>query len=400
MTKQRLSTLALTCALVLSGCSSAPQQTHTQLHQHDRLDKHSALLIQARMARFAHLQQQSEEDEISDLWSLTRTHLGLELDLNDLRIEQHFAWLAKHPQHLTNVSEQALPYYYYVLDQVIERGMPAEVALLPVIESGYNPYALSPSNAAGPWQFIPGTAKHFGLENNWWYDARRDIVASTDAALTYLSQLNEQFGGDWLLTLAAYNAGGGTVSRAIEYNQARNLPIDFWSLNLPQQTMNYVPKLLATARMIRDAEDYGLELADIPAEPYFAEVETGGQVDLKQAAELAEIDLDELKQLNPGFSRWATAPEGPHRLLVPVEQAEQLQQALESLPDEERVNFASYTIKSGDTLGALARRFNTTVQVLQTTNRIQPHQLRVGQTLLVPAASDRIALKPSGSGPG
>ncbi|MCD8513845.1 MAG: transglycosylase SLT domain-containing protein [Nitrincola sp.] len=324
---------------------------------------------------------------------LTRQHLLLEPDLENIRIERELSWLENNPRHVMEVTQRALPYYHYILEQVLERGMPAEVALIPFIESGFNPFAVSPARAAGPWQFIPGTAANFGLESNWWYDGRRDIVASTDAALNYLSQLNDMFEGDWLLTFAAYNAGEGNVMRAMTRNANSNQPTDYWSLHLPGETMRYVPKLLATARAIRDADLLGLQLEDIPAEPYFAEVYTGGQLDLTQAAEMADIDLDELKRLNPGFSRWATAPEGPHRLLVPVEQADQFQSALVQLPVENRVNFQHYTIARGDTLSTIARRFGTTVAAIKEANQMNSTQLRVGQTLLVPADANDLALQ-------
>lgn len=398
MTKLKLACLSLTGALLLGGCAGNIQQP-TEV----RIDPHSEKLMLLRMARYEYFQQLPSHEESDDgLWALTRTHLQLNEHLQHTRVEEQLNWFQRYPRHLTRISKQAEPYYYYVLDQVLERGMPAEVALLPIIESGYNPHAVSPSQAVGTWQFIPGTATHFGLERNWWYDARRDIVASTEAALTYLSQLNEMFDGDWLLTFAAYNAGQGTVMRAQALNRARGLPDDYWSLQLPSETMYYVPRLLATADMILHADNYGIELTEIPAEPYFAEVDTGGQVDLSQAAELAEIDLDELKQLNPGFSRWATAPEGPHRLLVPASQAEQLQQALTELAPTERVNYAHHRIQSGDTLSAIARRYGTTVAILQSTNQLKGTHLRIGQTLLVPSApSDtKVALRTARAGSG
>ena len=337
----------------------------------------------------------SSEGSSESAWELTRQHLLFEQDLQNIRIARELAWLENNPRHVNEVSQRALPYYQYILSQVLERGMPSEVALIPFIESGFNPFAVSPAQATGPWQFIPGTARNFGLESNWWYDGRRDIIASTDAALNYLSQLNDMFDGDWLLTFAAYNAGEGNVLRAINRNTQSNKPVDYWSLHLPGETMRYVPKLLATAHAIRQADLLGFELEEIPTEPYFAEVHTNGQLDLSQAAELADIDLDELKLLNPGFSRWATAPEGPHRLLIPIENAEQFQTALVQLPIENRVNFKHYTITRGDTLSTIARRFGTTVSAIKKANQMNSTNLRVGQTLLVPADGNDVALQTS-----
>ncbi len=393
MSRLRTGFLALTLASLVSGCANQ-QQLHSSVDSPS--DERARLLIGLDYGNLYNrnlifgLGQQSHAESA---WDLTRQHLLLEPDLENIRIERELSWLENNPRHVMEVTQRALPYYHYILEQVLERGMPAEVALIPFIESGFNPFAVSPARAAGPWQFIPGTAANFGLESNWWYDGRRDIVASTEAALNYLSQLNDMFEGDWLLTFAAYNAGEGNVMRAMTRNANSNQPTDYWSLHLPGETMRYVPKLLATARAIRDADLLGLQLEDIPAEPYFAEVYTGGQLDLTQAAEMADIDLDELKRLNPGFSRWATAPEGPHRLLVPVEQADQFQSALVQLPVENRVNFQHYTIARGDTLSTIARRFGTTVAAIKEANQMNSTQLRVGQTLLVPADANDLALQ-------
>lgn len=389
MSRLRTGFLTLALAALASGCATQNHKTDTSsvpspLHKEEKVrliaGMHYGSLYDRRL--ILGLGQQSTP---LNAWDLTRDNLLLDLDTQNSRIERERQWLEKNPEHVTVVSQQALPYYHYILEQVLERGMPAEVALIPFIESGYNPFAISSSRAAGPWQFIPGTAKHFGLENNWWYDGRRDIVASTDAALNYLSQLNERFDGDWLLAFAAYNAGQGNVSRAIKRNRQSNQNTDYWSLTLPSETMRYVPKILATARTIRDADVLGIELESIPAEPYFVAIDTGGQLDLSQAAEIANIDLDELKRLNPGFSRWATAPDGPHRLLVPTDHANQFEQALVQLPVEKRVNFQHYTINSGDTLGGLALRFGTSVSAIQRANNMDNTLLRAGQTLLIPA---------------
>ena len=392
MSKLRTGLLSLLAAAVISGCASS-KPTQEVSHSYNAVDDHSLLISKIRMGNLYQRSIAAPALQPVTAWDLTRENLLLELDLQDARMARELSWLVDNPEHLTAVSHRALPYYHYILEQVLERNMPAEVALIPFIESGYNPFAVSSARAAGPWQFIPGTARNFGLESNWWYDGRRDIVASTDAALNYLSTLNDMFDGDWLLTFAAYNAGEGNVMRAIKRNNNANQPTDYWSLRLPGETMRYVPKLLATAKIIRDAESLGVELEAIPAEPYFVEVDTGGQLDLSQAAEMAEIDLDELKRLNPGFNRWATAPEGPHRLLVPIEQADQFQNALVVLPAEQRVNYDHYTISAGDTLGAIARRYGTTVSALQQANKLNTTNIRVGQTLLVPADNTNIALK-------
>ncbi len=206
--------------------------------------------------------------------------------------------------------------------------MPLELALLPVVESAFNPVAYSRSRASGLWQFIPSSGKHYGLEQNWWIDERRDVIEATQAALTYLEYLNRYFGGDWFLAIAAYNGGEGTVSSAVRRNQQRGLPTDFFSLELRAETRDYVPKLLAISRIVRNPEAYGLQFAAIPNQPYFEMVDPGRQVHLDEAADLAGITRDDMFALNPGFNRMTTPPKGPHRLLLPIPNAETFRQAM------------------------------------------------------------------------
>lgn len=341
---------------------------------------------QSATAKAAEDTTATETQTSADLWQLTRDGMALDLGISHPRIDAQLNWFKKHPRYLTRVSDRAKRYYYYVLHEVLKRGMPAELALLPVVESAYDPFAYSHGRAAGPWQFIPGTAKYYGLRKSWWYDGRRDIQASTQAALTYLSKLHERF-GDWQLALAAYNAGGGTVSKAIRYNKKRNKPTDFFSLRLPRETTAYVPKLLALSQVIKDPEAYGITLTSIPNEPYFASVDVGSQIDLAQAAELAGISTNELYLLNPGFNQWATDPEGPHSLLVPFNSAGILQANLETLAKSERLSWQRYTIRAGDTLSGIAKRHRTTISAITSANNIRGHLIRQGQTLLIPTAS-------------
>lgn len=368
--------MAATLGILLAGCQSQTVKTQP-----------AGVQPAAVMTPGASAKEQTRAPApapVTDLWTLTRRHLQLPLDFEHPRIQTQFDWYQRHPAYLQRVSERARPYYHHILHQVLARGMPAEIALLPVVESAYDPFAYSHGRAAGPWQFIPGTARHFGLKSNWWYDGRRDILASTEAALTYLEQLHRRFDGDWLLALAAYNAGGGTVNRAIRRNREQGKPTDFWSLDLPRETEAYVPKLLAVARLVRDAEALGLTLTPIDNAPHFEVVDTGGQIDLAQAAEMAELDLDTLYRLNPGFNRWATDPDGPHRLLVPIAHAERLRSRLQALPPQQRVSWHHYRVQPGDTLITIARRFDTSVDVIRRGNRLNGPLIRVGQNLVVP----------------
>ena len=325
----------------------------------------------------------------ADIWARIREGYRLDTPPNP-RIEREVEWYASHPEYLERVQERARPYLRYIVDQVEARGMPMELALLPVVESAFQPFAYSPGRAAGLWQFIPSTGKHFDLKQNWWYDGRRDIVASTEAALVYLQQLSERFDGDWELALAAYNAGAGTVSRAIRKNTRKGKPVDFWSLELPRETRNYVPRLLAISRIVQSPEQFEITLVPIPNEPFLGQVDVESQLDLALAADMAGLKIDELYRLNPGFNRWATDPNGPHRLLLPVDNVEQFTSSLAELPDDQRLRWERYRIKRGDNLGAIARRHHTTVAVLKEVNGLKNNRIRAGRHLLIPVASQRM----------
>ncbi len=274
------------------------------------------------------------------------------------------------------------------MTEIEQRGMPLEIALLPVVESGFQPFAYSHGRAAGLWQFIPGTGKVYGLEQNWWYDGRRDVIESTRAALDYLEKLHNDF-GDWQLALAAYNCGEGTVGRAIRRNEKAGKNTDFWSLDLPKETSAYVPKLMAVAHLIQYPEKYNLTLSPIDNSPYLAVVDTGSQIDLALAAKLANSTSDEIYQLNPGFNRWATTPSGPHRLVVPLEKAELFKQALADLPETERVQWARHKIKPGESLGVIAQNYKTTTTIIKEANDLGSNTIRAGRHLLIPVASGK-----------
>jgi membrane-bound lytic murein transglycosylase D len=265
--------------------------------------------------------------------------------------------------------------------------MPLELALLPVVESAFEPFAYSRARASGLWQFIPGTGSRFGLKQDWWYDGRRDIVESTRAALDYLQALHDEFNGDWLLAIAAYNCGEMWVERAMEENRAAGKPTDFWNLRLPAETRAYVPKLLAMQRLIADPETYGLSMGAIPNQPYFARVDTHGQINLKLAAEIAGITDEELYELNPAFHRWATDPNGPYSLLLPVDGAQVFTENITQLSEEQRMGLVHYTVRTGDSLVSVAQHFNTTVTVIRDLNALPVGTLTVGSDLRVPSST-------------
>ncbi len=251
-------------------------------------------------------------------------------------IDRELEWFVNHPDYVDRVQTRAEPYLYSIVEQLEKHELPGEIALLPVIESAFQPHALSSAKAAGIWQFIPSTGRLYGLKQSRWYDGRRDIYASTEAAIRYLKKLHAEFNGDWLLALAAYNAGEGAVERAIEKNLFRNQPTDFWSLDLPEETRCYVPRLLAVAKLFAESNLYGIDLHRIPNQAVFEPIEIDSPLDLALAADMADIPLQQLYALNPGFKHSTTDPEGPHRLLIPVEKSESFKRELTRLASEGR----------------------------------------------------------------
>ena len=331
------------------------------------------------------LMSEIEPDEPEDIWERVRDGYQLQDQIGiNPRIEQQRLWFASNPAFVEKVGERSNPYIHYIVERLEERGMPMELALLPMIESAYNPFAYSPADAVGLWQFIPSTGRHFNLRQTSWYDGRRDVLASTNAAMNYLSRLHEMFNGDWLLALAAYNAGEGRVSRAIERNQKLGLPTDYWNLPLPDETRNYVPKLLALSQVIMTPQAYGVSLAPIANQPYFEKVELKQRMDLSRVAAMADLDEDELYQLNPAFKRRITL-DGPQHLLVPTDKAEMLAANLALMKPQERVDWQQYRVRAGDSLHAIANRHQLTVRTLKDINRLSSNRLSVGQVLSIPA---------------
>lgn len=330
-----------------------------------------------------------ENDATPDLWHRLRAGFALDHDASEPRVQAQLNWYKKHPRYIDRVVDRGSRYLHYIVSEAEKRGLPTELALLPVVESAFDPFAYSHGRAAGLWQFIPSTGKYFGLTQSWWHDDRRDIIAATDAALTYLDRLATRFDGDYMLALAAYNSGGGTVSSAMRRNRKRNQPTDYWSLDLPRETRHYVPKLIALAKIFDDPQAHGIELPPLDDEPYFEVVDTGSQLDLAQAAELAGVDIDEIYLLNPSYNRWATSPDGPHRLLVPRDQAETFATALKSIDPAKRVSWRNYKVESGDTLSTIAKRYSTTPSVIQQVNNLDSHIIRIGQRLMIPSAAEQ-----------
>ena len=321
------------------------------------------------------------------VWQHIRAGFRLEPHLDKHILQSELAWYAKHKDYIQRVMERSDPFLHYILSEAERLDLPTELVLLPVVESAFQPFAYSHGRAAGIWQFIPSTARIYGLKQDWWYDGRRDIYASTQAALKYLSNLNKLFDGDWMLALAAYNSGSGTVQRAIRKNKKAGKPTDFWHLKLPRETRSYVPKLLALKELINNPGEYEISLRCIPHVPGFKRVDMGSQIDLALAAELADIELDTLYNYNPAYNRWATPPDGPHTLLLPSDAADRLEANLGSLPDEARISWTRHKIKTGETLSEIAVKYKTNVDYLRKVNHIKGNNIRAGKYLLIPKSS-------------
>jgi len=325
--------------------------------------------------------------EKKDLWERLRAGFKLKIPDNAV-MERHIGWLEKHPKYIKRLQDQAKPYIHFILTEAEKRNLPTELALLPAVESFYRPFAYSHGSAAGLWQFIPSTGRHFKLKQNWWYDGRRDVVASTHAAFDYLESLARRFDGNWELAMAAYNCGAGNVNKAIRKNRRKGKPTDFWSLDLPKETSSYVPKLLALSNAIKDPEKSGIELRPIPNQPYFASVDIGSQLDLAIASDMAGISTDGLYRLNPGLNRWATDPDGPHRLNLPVAMIEGFKQNLAQLDPSQRIHWKRHKISSGDTISTIAQKYGTTSALIRQTNELnKDSSIRAGKYLIIPTAT-------------
>ncbi len=322
----------------------------------------------------------------TDLFERLREGFALE-DPPRQAIETQAAWYARNPEYLERTFGRAELYMHHIVAEVERRGMPLELALLPVIESAFEPYAYSSARASGLWQFIPGTGTRFGMPQNWWYDGRRDVLESTRAALDYLQFLHDEFSGDWLLAIAGYNCGEGCVARAVRESRAAGRPTDFWSLRLPTETRAYVPKLLAMKRLVATPENYGISFSSIANEPYFVRVDLDSQIDLKLAAELAGLRPEELFELNPAFHRWATPPEGPHHLLLPLDAADTFRQNLAQLTPDERMRVIHHVVKPGETLAMVARRYDSQPLTIRMLNDLGNGPLVAGTDLRVPSGS-------------
>ncbi|MCT7359642.1 lytic transglycosylase [Thalassolituus pacificus] len=368
----------LLSALFMAGCSQLATKADSEPEQ-KRSDMVLTVIEDWQPQDVSHTTYE-------DIWQRIIASYQLDTNIDNPRIAAQLNWFKSHQSYMDRVAERGVRYLHFIAEQIEARNVPGELALLPIVESAFDPFAYSHGRASGVWQFIPSTGRDFGLQQDWWHDGRRDIRAATEAALMYLDALQREFNGDWLLALAAYNSGAGTVRKAMRKNRARGLATDFWSLDLPKETRDYVPKLIALAKLVKSAEEYQITLLPVPDEPYFAVAETGGQIDLSQVAELSQTPLDEIYKLNPGFNRWATRPSGPHEVLIPVAQYDVFTEQLASLPASARLKWQRYAVRNGDSLITIAKQFHTTPDALKQANGIRGNIIRAGEQLLIPGA--------------
>lgn len=332
--------------------------------------------------------ERNTDNPSRNLWQRIKNGFGMP-EVQSPFTSTHESWYASRPDYVKRMISRSQRYLYHIVEEVEKRGMPSEIALLPMIESAFNPQAYSRSHASGIWQFVPATGKHFGLKQNWWVDNRRDVMAATDAALNYLQKLHVMF-GSWDLALAAYNAGEGTVMRAIERNRKKGLPTDYQSLNLPPETKNYVPKLQAVKNIVANPQQYGLEIQPIPDQPYFTTVAAPSQIDAHLAAKLAGISFEEFSSLNPEYNRPVlTSSTGSHEILLPIGADQTFVENLASY-DKPLVSWQTYYAKRGERQEAIARKFGISLAQLRNVNDL-PARSKLGapRPLLVPAQGNR-----------
>ena len=321
----------------------------------------------------------------SNLWTLIANNQQINSEINP-RIQSQINRIKNNPEYLSIISKRAKPYLYLVVSELEKQGLPIEIALLPIVESDYYPFSYSHGTAVGLWQFIPSTGKMYGLKESWWHEDRRGVLTSTQAAALYLKDLNNLFDGDWLLAIAAYNAGPGRIQRAIDKNIELGLNTDYWSLDLPNETEKYVPKLLALAEVIKAPSSFNQSLVKINNEPFLKKIELNSQFDLALIAQWTGLTIEEIYTFNPGLRRWATPVLLPYSLLLPLNVVDDFEINLSKSGERPKISWARYKIKKGDSLSLIANKYNTTTLQIQNVNELRDDIIRVGDYLIVPLA--------------
>ena len=353
--------------LILSGCQSVIDKNQTLAS----LKNNSVNTI-----------QYSQED---DLWQVIANRQDIK-SVSNSRVESRIDWISNHPEYLSLISKRAEPFLYLVVSELEKQNVPIEIALLPIVESDYYPFSYSHGTAAGLWQFIPSTGRMYGLEEDWWHADRRDVLASTKAAANYLNDLNKMFKGDWLLSIAAYNAGPGRIQRAIDANIKIGKKTDFWSLDLPQETEKYVPKLLALSQVIKNPSRYNQKLLKIDNKPFLKAIELDSQFDLALISQWTGLSIDQIYNYNPGLKRWATPESLPYIMLLPEGVIYSFNNNLSKQGQRPKISWTRYKIKQGDSLSLIAQNYKTTIGQIKSVNELDSDAIRADKYLIVPLA--------------
>lgn len=377
--------IGTTCLLLfLAACQTATQRAPATTETEPERAGSSPSAVSSVPTPHPVTPDGNQQPVFDDVWQRLRHGLQLTDYYQHPEVKERLAAYSGDQRLFDLLTERAAPFLHYIVSEVERRDLPMELALLPIVESSFDPNAYSRQHAVGLWQFLGPTGRSFGLQQDWWYDGRRDPHAATNAALDYLTQLHEQFDGDWLLALGAYNTGSPNMRRAIRRAARSGGKVEFWNLPLAPETLAHVPKLLALGQLVANPQRYGVELAPIANQPALVQVDIGAQIDLREAARLAGIEYAELRRLNPGFQRWATHPDSPQTLYVPASRASQFQAQLDSIPADQLLTWDRYEIRPGDTLGSIARRLDTEVEVLRVINGLSSSRIIAGRSLLVP----------------
>lgn len=380
--------LLLLAGLAATSCSDN-QQTKISLPQLEQKEIWATLYRAFRLdlSRF-NLNFALEEEsptETKDIWQ-TLSHT-FRLEQNHPQVEKHIKKLLQNKMQLQKLIEYAEPYLYYVLHEVKKRDLPGELALIPIVESAFDPFAQSNVGAVGLWQLMPATSSDLGVTRDWWFDGRRDIYQSTQASLEYFEYLNKFFKGNWTLAIAAYNAGQGRVQNAINKNHNKGKSTNYWSLPLPKETKNYVPKLYALAKIIQNPERYNVNLPFIPNKPYFKFIKLDSPIELAKAAKLADMNLRDFKDLNPGHKQWLTKPEATQQIAVPVEKVPAFKENLKKLSEkEELLNWHEHRVKKGESIQKIAKNYHMPKEMLKEVNQVAT-KVKPGETLWIPKPS-------------
>ena len=318
-----------------------------------------------------------------DLWDVIRENSNFQYSAERLEIQKALKIYQNNQYLVDRLSKNGQRYLYHMVDETLKRDMPVELALLPFIESQFDPYAQSPAGASGIWQFILSTAREQGLKRNWWYDGRRDIIASTNSALNYLDSMYQKT-NDWLLTIASFNVGPARIQREVRKNKNQGKQIDFWSLKLPKETSKYLPRLLALLEVIKNPENYNVNFPFLPNRPYFRIIDIPSQVDLMQVANISGLSIEAVYELNPGFNQWATDPNGPFYLLLPIGIADRFEIRLNSMSEEELVKWDKYIVNKGDTLISISKKYMISQALLKEINNLDDDLIFENEELTVP----------------